>query len=219
MFVLGIDPGLSRCGFGAVRTDARHQPSAVEHGVLHTPHTSPLHERLASMHAQLEDLLVRLQPDVVVVERVFFQTNARTAMGVGQASGLALALACRQGCQVVQYTSNEVKQAVAGYGSADKHQTQSMVAKLLHLAEVPKPADAADALALALCHLAVAPLLAKTAGAMSLGPSVAAGPAGAYGGRPLRIASSVGGVPLARPATPRPTTPRPATPRPTGSGR
>ncbi len=213
MFVLGIDPGLSRCGFGAVRTDARHQPSAVEHGVLQTPHTHPLHERLASMHAQLDDLLVRLQPDVVVVERVFFQTNARTAMGVGQASGLALALACRQGCQVVQYTSNEVKQAVAGYGSADKYQTQSMVAKLLHLAEVPKPADAADALALALCHLAVAPLLAKTTGATSLGRAVEAGSAGAYGGRPLRIASSVGGVPLARPTTGRPT------PRPTGGGR
>ena len=202
MFVLGIDPGLSRCGFGAVRTDARQRPTQVEHGVLRTPHTDPLHERLASMHAQLDELLVRLHPDVVVVERVFFQTNARTAMGVGQASGLALALACRQGCQVVQYTSNEVKQAVAGYGSADKHQTQSMVAKLLHLAEAPRPADAADALALALCHLAVAPLLARTAGAAGLGRAVTTAPGGAYGGHPLRIAQSVGGVALARPKLP-----------------
>ena len=190
-----------------MRTDARQRPTQVEHGVLRTPHTDPLHERLASMHAQLDELLVRLHPDVVVVERVFFQTNARTAMGVGQASGLALALACRQGCQVVQYTSNEVKQAVAGYGSADKHQTQSMVAKLLHLAEAPRPADAADALALALCHLAVAPLLARTAGAVGLGRAVTAAPGGAYGGRPLRIAHSVGGVALARPKLPAGTAP------------
>lgn len=166
-----------------------------------TPHTDPLHQRLGSLHAQLDDLFSRLQPDVVVVERVFFQTNVRTAMGVAQASGLALALANRRGCQVAEYTSNEVKEAVAGYGSAEKHQTQSMVAHLLGLDEVPRPADAADALALALCHLAIAPLAAKVAGATSLGRAIEQGPVGAYGGRPLRIAASVGGVPLAPPRT------------------
>jgi len=198
MFVLGIDPGLSRCGFGAVRTDARRRPLAVEHGVLRTPHTDPIHQRLASLHGQLEELLGRLRPDVVVVERVFFQNNARSAMGVAQASGLAMALACRQGCTVEQYTSNEVKQAVAGYGSAEKHQTQTMVAHLLGLEQLPKPADAADALALALCHLALAPLSAKVAGAASLGRAITDTPVGAYGGRPLKVASSVGGVPLAK---------------------
>ena len=213
MFVLGIDPGLSRCGFGAVRIDqggghridqgrghGRGTPVEVEHGVLRTPHTDPLHERLGALLGELEALMGRLRPDVVVVERVFFQNNARTAMGVAQASGLALAVAQRRGCEVVQYTANEVKQAVAGYGAADKHQTQSMVAQLLGLAAVPKPADAADALALALCHAAVAPLAARVARSTSLGRSVDESAVGAYGGRPLRIASSVGGVALAAPA-------------------
>ncbi len=143
---------------------------------------------------QLQDLLTRLQPNVVVVERVFFQTNARTAMGVGQASGLALALATRQGCQVHQYTSNEVKQAVAGYGSAEKYQMQEMVARLLNLAAPPKPADAADALGLALCHLAHARIAVASVGAASVGRPIADHKAGVFGGRPLRIATSVGGI-------------------------
>jgi len=105
-------------------------------------------------------LLDELAPEVVAVERVFFQTNVRTAMSVGQASGLALAAAERAGCRVVEYTANEVKQAVAGYGSADKGQMQRMVQLLLGLAELPSPPDAADALALAICHLSAAPLLA-----------------------------------------------------------
>ena len=98
-----------------------------------------------------------LHPDVVVVERVFFQTNARTAMSVGQASGVALADSRGAGCEVVEYTSNEVKLAVTGFGAATKDQVQRMVARLLDLDAVPKPADAADALALALCHLSTAP--------------------------------------------------------------
>ncbi len=102
---------------------------------------------------------------MVAVERLFFQVNARTAMSVGQASGLVLAAATQAGWDVVQYTPNEVKQAVAGYGAATKEQVQRMVASLLGLPEPPRPADAADALALALCHLAVAPLAARVAGA------------------------------------------------------
>ena len=97
--------------------------------------------------------LAELRPAAIAVERVFFQTNVRTAMSVGQASGLALVVAVRAGVPVGQYTPNEVKQAVAGYGAADKAQVQAMVARLLHLSEVPKPPDAADALALAICHL------------------------------------------------------------------
>ncbi|MDQ1444761.1 MAG: crossover junction endodeoxyribonuclease RuvC [Acidimicrobiaceae bacterium] len=162
MFVLGIDPGVSRCGYGAVRRD-RAGYHAVRAGVITTPPGDPLPDRLASLAQELAALLRELSPDAVVVERVFFQTNVRTAMSVGQASGLALAAASSAGCEVVQYTSNEVKQAVAGYGAATKEQVQRMVQSLLGLAERPKPPDVADALALALCHLAQAPRLARIA--------------------------------------------------------
>ena len=152
--VLGIDPGLSRCGYGAVVADGASL-TAVACGVIRTPPGDPLPDRLAALHVELEALLAELRPAAVAVERVFFQTNVRTAMSVGQASGLALALAARRGVPVCQYTPNEVKQAVAGYGAAGKAQVQAMVARLLHLTEVPKPPDAADALALALTHHAV----------------------------------------------------------------
>jgi crossover junction endodeoxyribonuclease RuvC len=126
-------------------------------GVLTTPPTDALPARLAALHDELSALVAELGPDAVAVERVFFQANARTAMSVGQASGLALAIAARSGCEVVQYTPNEVKQAVAGWGGAPKEQVQRMVRTLLCLEQPPRPADVADALALALCHLAVAP--------------------------------------------------------------
>jgi crossover junction endodeoxyribonuclease RuvC len=153
VFVLGIDPGLSRCGFGALSGETGSE-RAVAAGVITTDRRLPIPERLAELRRELDALVVEVRPDVVVVERVFFQTNAATAMSVGQASGVALLVAAERGCPVVEYTSNEVKQAVAGYGSADKRQVQEMVARLLRLAEVPKPPDVADALALALCHLA-----------------------------------------------------------------
>ncbi len=161
MFVLGIDPGVSRCGYGCVEGRPGAPPRAVAAGVLTTPPSDPLPERLAVLDRELRRLVADLHPSVVAVERLFFQTNARTAMSVGQASGLALAAAAQAGCEVVQYTPNEVKQAVAGYGSAPKEQVQRMVQSLLRLAEAPRPPDAADALALALCHLAMAPLRAR----------------------------------------------------------
>ena len=160
MFVLGIDPGVSRCGYGVVQRRGS-KLAAVAGGVLTTPTTEPLPERLATLAEDLESLIAETRPDVVAVERVFFQTNARTAMSVGQASGLALAAAARAGCQVAEYTANEVKQAVAGYGSAEKYQVQRMVQVLLELPAPPSPPDAADALALAICHLTVAPMLAR----------------------------------------------------------
>lgn len=166
MFVLGIDPGLSRCGYGCAERD-RASYRAVCAGVITTPPSDPLPQRLATLSVELRSLIAELRPDAVVVERVFFQTNVRTAMSVGQASGLALAAAAEAGCDVVQYTANEVKQAVAGYGAATKEQVQRMVQSLLSLAERPRPADAADALALALCHLTLAPRLARIAGATS----------------------------------------------------
>lgn len=162
MFVLGIDPGVSRCGYGLVSRAADHHGGtlrAVAAGVLQTPVDDPLPDRLAQLAADLRSLIADLRPDAVVVERVFFQVNARTAMSVGQASGLALVAASEARCRVAQYTSNEVKQAVAGYGNATKDQVQRMVQVLLALPDLPRPPDAADALALAICHLTVARVL------------------------------------------------------------
>ena len=162
--MLGIDPGLSRCGYGGVRA-ASGNVQAVLAGVLTTPACLPLAERLACLAQDLRSLVVECQPQVVVVERVFFQTNARTATSVAQASGLALAAGAEAGCHVAEYTANEVKAAVAGYGSATKYQVQRMVQRQLCLSEPPRPADAADALALALCHLTVGARLQRLAGA------------------------------------------------------
>ena len=149
--VLGIDPGLSACGYGAVcRSGGSFRSVAA--GVIRTERALPLAQRLAALEDDLEELVAVVDPVAVVVERVLFQANARTAISVGQASGLALAVAARAGVPVVQYSPNEVKLAVAGDGGAGKREVQAMVARLLGLAEVPKPADVADALALALCH-------------------------------------------------------------------
>lgn len=156
MFVLGIDPGLSRCGYGAVRATPSG-PRAEAIGVIRTEPSLPLPARLAELQSELRALIAELEPNVVAVERVFFQVNVRTAMSVGQASGLAMAEAFSAGCEVAQYSPNEVKLAVAGDGAANKEQVQQMVQRLLSLKSAPRPADAADAAALALCHLAHAP--------------------------------------------------------------
>ena len=166
MFVLGVDPGLTRCGYGAVERLSGGELRAVAAGVLTTEAAAPLPDRLAELQAGLRALLVELEPAAVAVERVFFSANARTAMAVGQASGLALAEAATAGCDVAQYTPNEVKVAVAGHGAAPKEQMTRMVQSLLSLAAPPRPADAADALALAVCHHACAPLRRRVAGAL-----------------------------------------------------
>ena len=160
--VLGIDPGVSICGYGALR---REPPGfrAVACGVVRTPPADPLPERLAALWHELDALVETLAPRAIAVERVLFQVNTRTAMSVGQASGLALAIAGRRGIPVVQYSPNEVKLAVAGDGGAGKDEVQRMVARLCGLAETPSPPDAADALALALCHWWQAPLRAAAA--------------------------------------------------------
>ncbi len=158
---MGIDPGVSRCGYGCLARLPGGDLRVLGVGVLTTSPSDPLPHRLAALDVDLRSLMVEFRPAAVAVERVFFQVNARTAMSVGQASGLAMAAAANAGCEVVQYTPNEVKQAVAGYGSAPKEQVQRMVQTLLSLTERPTPPDAADALALALCHLAGAPLRAR----------------------------------------------------------
>lgn len=166
---------------------------AVAYGHLTTSPEAPLSERLAELLGDLEKLISEVAPDVVVVERVLFQANARTAMSVGQASGLALAAAAAAGCEVVQYSPNEVKQAIAGYGSATKEQVQRMVQVLLDLGRPPRPADRADALALAVCHLAGSRL--RTGAGAALSRQVASGPAAGarQGGLPSSGPRAVGG--------------------------
>jgi crossover junction endodeoxyribonuclease RuvC len=160
--VLGIDPGVSRCGYGVVRRDGSRF-RAVAYGVIRTPPRDELPDRLATLLHELDALIREYRPAALAVERVLFQVNTRTAMSVGQASGLALALAGREGIPVVHYSPNEVKLAVAGDGGAGKFEVQQMVMRLLQLAELPDPPDAADALALALCHWWRAPLAAQGA--------------------------------------------------------
>ena len=155
--VLGIDPGLTRCGYAVVDGRGGRGAVAISLGVITTPRTDPLPQRLGALRTEFTALIAEYRPDVVAVEQVFFQVNVRTAMSVGQASGLALAEAALAGCDVFQYTPNQVKDAVAGWGGADKLQVQKMVQARLHLSALPRPADAADAAALALCHLAMAP--------------------------------------------------------------
>lgn len=164
MFVMGIDPGLSRCGYGIVVRQGSAM-SAVAGGVVSTAPTVPLPDRLHVLFDELRALVVEYKPTAIVVERVFFQVNARTAMATGQAAGVALVAAAESGCDVAQYTANEVKQALVGYGGATKEQVQRMVASVLGMAEPPRPPDVADALALAVCHLTTLPLRRAVAAA------------------------------------------------------
>lgn len=161
MRILGIDPGLTRCGYAVVDGVGAGHATAVSLGVIRTPPTDPLPQRLAALKAELVALIREFAPRAVAVEAVFFQVNVRTAMSVGQASGLALAEAAAAGCEVAQYTPNQVKDAVAGWGGAAKEQVQKMVQARLRLSAPPSPPDAADAAALALCHLAMAPMTAR----------------------------------------------------------
>lgn len=153
MRVLGVDPGLTRCGVGVV-DGAPGRPLTMRlAGVIRTPADAPTGERLLAISDQLEDLIREHAPDAVAVERVFSQRNVRSVMGTAQAAGVAMLAATRLGMPVALHTPTEVKAAVTGSGAADKAQVGAMVARLLGLGAVPKPADAADALALAICHV------------------------------------------------------------------
>lgn len=152
MRILGIDPGLTRCGVGIVDLNDNRRASFVAVHVLRTPSTNELPARLLELETGMNDLFNTYQPDAVAIERVFSQHNVRTAMGTAHASAVAMLIAARNQLDVAMYTPTEVKAAVTGYGRADKAQITAMVTRLLNLPEPPKPADAADALALALCH-------------------------------------------------------------------
>ena len=153
MRVLGIDPGLTRCGLGVVEGEAGRPLGLVDVGVLRTAADQPVAARLVEIAAGIDGWLDRVRPDAVAVERVFSQHNVRTVMGTAQVSGVALVAAARRAIPVALHTPSEVKAAVTGSGRADKAQVGAMVGRLLRLDEVPQPADATDALALAICHL------------------------------------------------------------------
>ena len=153
MRVLGIDPGLTRCGLGVVEGSVGRQLRMVAVDVVRTPADMPLALRLCRIEAEIEQWLDLHSPDAVAVERVFSQHNVKTVMGTAQASGIALVTAAKRGIPVALHTPSEVKAAVSGSGRADKAQVGAMVTRLLRLTEQPKPADAADALALAICHI------------------------------------------------------------------
>ena len=153
MRVLGIDPGLTRCGVGVVEGSIGKPLSLVDVGVVRTSADMPIEQRLCLIESGLEEWLDATSPDAVAVERVFSQHNVKTVMGTAQASGIALLVAARRGLPVALHTPSEVKASVTGSGRADKAQVGAMVTRLLRLTEVPKPADAADSLALAICHI------------------------------------------------------------------
>ena len=153
MRVLGIDPGLTRCGVGVVEGAIGKPLSLVDVGVVRTSSELFVADRLRLLEEGLDEWLDRTRPDAVAVERVFSRSDVSTVMGTAQASGVALLIAARRGLPVALHTPSEVKAAVTGNGRADKAQVGAMVARLLRLDAVPKPADAADSLALAICHV------------------------------------------------------------------
>jgi crossover junction endodeoxyribonuclease RuvC len=167
--VLGVDPGLTRCGLGVVDGVPGRPPALVAAGVARTDADADIATRLLGIEQEIERWLTEYQPDAVAVERVFSQHNVRTVMGTAQAGAVAIVCAARRGLPVALHTPSEVKAAVTGSGRADKDQVTLMVMRLLRLTERPKPADAADALALAICHLWRAPAIeARQAGARAM---------------------------------------------------
>jgi crossover junction endodeoxyribonuclease RuvC len=151
--VLGIDPGLTRCGVGVVDGSVGRPLTMVDVGVIRTSASLPVAERLVSIERGLDAWIEEHRPDAVAVERVFARSDSSTIMGTAQASGIALVVAARRGLPIAMHTPSEVKAAVSGNGRADKAQVGAMVVRILRLSEPPKPADAADALALAITHI------------------------------------------------------------------
>jgi len=153
MLVIGVDPGTAITGYGLVRDDEHGKLVAVDFGVITTPSNLPMPERLLQIYQRLRELLSRYHPESGAVEKLFLQRNVRTAISVGQGRGIALLALAEAGIPVAEYTPLEIKQAVTGYGGAEKMQVQQMVKYILELSEIPRPDDAADALAVAICHL------------------------------------------------------------------
>ncbi|HVQ86185.1 MAG TPA: crossover junction endodeoxyribonuclease RuvC [Mycobacterium sp.] len=168
MRVMGVDPGLTRCGLSVVESGRGRNVVALDVDVVRTPSDAPLPQRLLTISDTVEHWLATHQPDVVAIERVFSEQNLVTVMGTAQAGGVVALAAGKRGIVVHFHTPTEVKAAVTGNGAADKAQVTAMVTKILALQAKPTPADAADALALAICHCWRAPMIARMAAAEAL---------------------------------------------------
>ncbi len=153
MLVIGIDPGTASTGYGVVRQGENGRLELVAYGVISTPSDQPMSERLRDLHAELADLLALHQPDSGAVEKLFYSRNVSTAISVGQARGVSMLAFAQANVPVEEYNPRVIKQSVTGYGGAEKSQIQEMVRSLLGMGELPRPDDAADALAVAICHL------------------------------------------------------------------
>jgi crossover junction endodeoxyribonuclease RuvC len=164
VLALGIDPGTATTGWGLVEETAAGELLARAYGVILTPAATPMPERLADLYAQLQAILLLHRPDTAAVEKLFFARNVTTAISVGQGRGVVLLALAQAGLEIEEYTPMEIKQAVVGYGGAEKRQVQEMVRAILTLRDLPKPDDAADALAVALCHLQMRKMRRLTGG-------------------------------------------------------
>jgi crossover junction endodeoxyribonuclease RuvC len=153
MVTIGVDPGIATTGFGIIDEELDGHLTVLNFGVIHTSPNRSHAERLVQLHHQFKELILLHNPKMGAVEKLFFERNVRTALSVGQARGVVLLVMAEMNLQIGEYTPLEVKQAVAGYGSADKHQVQEMVRTILDLDTIPHPDDAADALAIAICHI------------------------------------------------------------------
>lgn len=153
MLILGIDPGTATTGYGLVTETSSGSMSVVDYGVIKTPAKLCMPDRLVLLYHRLQEIILLHRPESGAVEKLFFQNNVTTAIAVGQARGVAMLALAESEISVGEYTPMEVKQAVAGYGGADKNQVQQMTKMILNLESIPKPDDAADALAVALCHI------------------------------------------------------------------
>ena len=158
---LGIDPGTARLGYGLIRGGL--QPKLIDAGVIETWPDEPMPDRLVTLYDGVQELLSEFRPDALAIEQLFFARNVTTAITVGQARGVVILAAAQSGVAVAEYTPSEIKQAVTGYGKADKPQIQEMVRMILHLNTVPQPDDAADALAVAICHAQSVPFIERAA--------------------------------------------------------
>jgi crossover junction endodeoxyribonuclease RuvC len=190
--VLGVDPGLTRCGLGVVEGETGRPLTLVAVGVVGTPAGADIGARLLTIERAVEAWLAEHQPDAVAVERVFSQHNVRTVMGTAQVAGLAIVAATRAGLPVVLHTPSEVKAAVTGSGRADKAQVAAMVTRLLRLTETPRPADAADALALAICHVWRGAAQARIATALAGALAAPAAPSVTSQSSPPRLTRIIG---------------------------
>lgn len=153
MLVLGIDPGTAITGYGIVKEFPDGKLQSIVHGVIKTPSKMPMPNRLDILFEELTEIIQEYQPDSCAVEKIFFSKNVKTAISVGQGRGVVLLALAKGNMAVGEYTPNEIKQAITGYGNADKRQMQEMVKTLLNLDKIPKPDDAADALGVAVCHI------------------------------------------------------------------